>query len=141
MQIIIDEWYEFVILALTILGSLFIVYLIIKLIISSNKKIKGYGLEIGGTMECTTYVQEHSKSLVEIKEQLLLMESERKLAREENSLANKTIQIEIKLIASALDGMLEAFQINKIGNGNLEKARKSLSKCYDTQDEYLINQL
>jgi hypothetical protein len=69
------------------------------------------------------------------------MDDERKLARNESSETNRAIQLMIKKLAISQDAMIEAMQINKIGNGNLEKARIALASCYDTQDKYLINQL
>jgi hypothetical protein len=69
------------------------------------------------------------------------MEKLRNEARMENSESNQTLHLMMRQLLISQDAILEAMQINKIGNGNLEKARKALSSCFDIQDKYLINQL
>ena len=59
----------------------------------------------------------------------------------ERSEAGKLNQILFKNILTTQDALLEAFQKAELGNGNLEKARKLISKSFDLKDNYLINQL
>ena len=90
-------------------------------------------------MQCATL--ECTKRFDNIEALLRLGEEERNKARAENSESNKVSQTMIKLIMTTFDAVLEALQANKIGNGNIEKARKLLSACSDVQDKYLIDQL
>jgi len=130
MNIVIDDWYDFVLVAGIIFGTLFIVYLIIKLILN-NGGIKMKGLNIGkSNFPCA----EHTILFKEIKETLLKMDSER-------SEASKLNQKLFKNILISQDALIEAFQKANIGNGNLEKSRKLISKSFDLKDEYLVNQL
>jgi hypothetical protein len=140
----VDDWWEMVILGGIILGSLLIVYLIVKLVIK-NGGIRMKNLKVGQNDKsippCFSYVAEHTGILHELKNTLIEMEKERTMARKENSESNKATQRMIKSLAGAMDGMVEALQINKIGNGNLEVVRKNLASCYDIQNDYLINNL
>jgi soluble cytochrome b562 len=92
-------------------------------------------------VECSEYVKEHTTILIGLQKSLLDMEKHREEARKENSEINKTTQTMFKLLMTSQDAMLEAFQKNNIGNGNIEKARKILSSCFDMRDEYLTSQL
>ena len=126
----VDDWWEMLIIGITVLGILFIIYLIIKLIIN-NGGIKMKGFNLGkGNLPCI----EHTSILKELKETLVQMNSER-------SEAGKLNQILFKNILTTQDALLEAFQKAELGNGNLEKARKLISKSFDLKDSYLINQL
>ena len=143
MQIIIDDWWEMVVVGIIILSSLFVILLIIKQFFNHGGTVKTKNLKIGESKQdinCSHYI-EHTKIFEELKNTLIEMEKQRKIAREENSETNKTIQIMFRTLATSMDGLIEAFQKNNIGNGNLEKARKNLSKLYGIQDDYLINNL
>jgi ABC-type transport system involved in cytochrome bd biosynthesis fused ATPase/permease subunit len=141
----VDDWWEMIIVGLVILGSLYIILLIIRQFFNNGGKVKTKNIEIEQQEKlnppCFDYVAGHTLLLNEMKNTLITMEKERKLAREENSETNKTTQTMFKTLARSMDGLIEAFQKNNIGNGNLEKARKGLAKMYDIQDGYLINQL
>jgi soluble cytochrome b562 len=144
MQFIIDDWYEMLIIGCILLLALWIIYETIKVFFSNGGKVKTKGATIMGSnkeVECSEYVKEHTTILINMQKSLLDMEKHRDEARKENSETNKAIQAMFKTLAMSMDGLIEAFQKNNIGNGNLEKARKSLSKMYDIQDGYLINQL
>jgi hypothetical protein len=126
----VDDWWEMIILGIIIIGALFILYLIIKLIIT-NGGIKTKGLNIGkNNLPCN----EHTKTLQDINKTLLKMDSER-------SEASRLNQILFKNILTSQDALIEAFQKSNIGNGNLEKARKLISNSFDIKDDYLVNQL
>jgi hypothetical protein len=130
MNIVIDDWWEMIIAGIIVLGILFIVYLIIKLILN-NGGIKMKGLNIGkNNFPCT----EHTQLFMELKTTLLKMDSER-------SEASKLNQKLFKNILTSQDALIEAFQKSNIGNGNLEKARKLISNSFDIKDDYLVNQL
>jgi hypothetical protein len=138
----VDDWWEMLIVGSVVVGSLFIIYLIVKLIIK-NGGIRMKNLKVGQQekLPCINYVTEHTTILNELKNTLVVMENERKSAREENSITNQATQKMIKSLAGAMDGMVEALQMNKIGNGNLEIVRKNLASCYNIQNDYLINNL
>ena len=132
MNIIIDDWWEMIIAGIIIIGVLFMLYKIVKLIISNGIKVNTKNLKIGGNM---------NDDITEIKNILKSMEGERIKARAEISESNKNTQKMFRLVITSIDSLMEAFQQNKIGNGNIEKGRKLIAQCYDLQDEYLINQL
>jgi hypothetical protein len=139
----VDDWWEMLIIGIILLGALFIIYKIIKQFFNHGGKVKvksGNDIIIGEDDSCNINI-DCNKRFDVIESTLKLMELQRSDARIENSNTNKMIQKEIKSIAGTLDAILEALQINKIGNGNLEKARKKLALCYDTQDDYLIDRL
>jgi|WetSurMetagenome_2_1015567.scaffolds.fasta_scaffold340432_2 hypothetical protein len=69
------------------------------------------------------------------------MNKERTAARARAAEAEQTTQSMFKKVLVSIDGILEALQAAKIGNGNLERARLSLRECGDERDQYLIDQL
>jgi soluble cytochrome b562 len=139
----IDDWWEMIIAGVVIIGVLIVIYFIIKQFFNHGGNVKYNGIEIkkGDELPCINYVTEHSKMLVDLQATLTEMEKQRKDARIENSESNKVVQIMFRTLAISIDGLIEAFQKNNVGNGNLEKARKNLAKLYDVQDKYLIDQL
>ncbi len=139
----IDEWYEWLIVGVTLIIALLIIYYIIKQFFENGGRVKTKGATImgGNKIECTEYVKEHTAILIGLQKSLLEMEKHRDEARKENSETNKATQTMIKLLMTSQDAMLEAFQKNNIGNGNIEKARKILSSCFDMRDAYLTSQL
>jgi hypothetical protein len=144
MQFIIDDWYEMVIAGIILLTALSIIYSIIKIIITHGGKVQLKGATIMGEQnenECSEYVKEHTTILMGLKKSLLEMENNREEARKEYSESNKTNQKMFKLLMTSQDAMLEAFQKNNIGNGNIEKSRKALALCFDIRENYLTDQL
>jgi len=139
MQIILDDWYEFIIVGIFLLLALYVIYLIVKMILNSNAKLKIKGATIMGN-DCE-YVTEHEKILIELRDSLKKMDESRLEARKENSDNNKVTHVLIKNLLLSQDALMEAFQYNNIGNGNLEKARKLIAASITTQDTYLIGQL
>jgi hypothetical protein len=138
----VDDWWEMLIMGLIVLASLGIIYLIIKQFFSHGGKVKVKGAEITGELEESKFpCDDHIQLLNDITSKLIEMDEERKQARMENSETNKAVIKMIKQLSISQDAILEAMQMNKVGNGNLDKARKALANCYDTQDAYLINQL
>ena len=89
------------------------------------------GLNIGkNNFPCA----EHTILFKELKDTLIKMDKER-------SEASKLNQVLFRNILTSQDALIEAFQKSNIGNGNLEKARKLISKSFDLKDDYLVNQL
>lgn len=130
MQIIIDDWYDFILVGVVIISSLLIVYLIVKLILN-NGGVKMKNFNLGkSNFPCV----EHTKILSELKDTLIKM-------NEERSEASKLNQKLFKNILTSQDAIIEALQSAKIGNGHLEDARKLISTSFDLKDNYLINQL
>lgn len=143
MQFTIDTWDEWLIAGITIISSLIVLYFLVRLLVKNNVKIKTKGGTImgGKQIECSDYVKEHTQLLLEMRESLKIMESNRLEARKENSETNKVTQILIKNLLLSQDALMEAFQKNNIGNGNLERARKIIANSIEVQDKYLIDQL
>lgn len=140
----LDTMPEIVVAGIVVLGLALIIWGIIKMIIRRGGKLKIKGMEIsedGGDLPCMGYVKEHSDLLAAINETLSKMEAQREDARKENSESNKITLQMIRHILTCQDAMLEALQKSNIGNGNIEKARKSIALCYDARDQYLVDQL
>jgi hypothetical protein len=142
MSVVMDDWWEFLIAGIILLSSLGIIYATIKVFFSKGGKIKVKGTELTGNVpECAEYVQEHTKLLVDLEKKVDYMEHNYEKYSKETCEANKVTQTLIKTILISLDALMEAFQSSHIGNGNLEKARKLISQCAESQDSYLIAQL
>jgi hypothetical protein len=141
----LDSVPKIIIAGIVLLSSLGIVYAMISLLVSSKAKAKIRGVEIDASGEvklpCIDYVKEHSDLLTRIGATLEKMESQREAARAENSESAKVTHRMFKHILTCQDAMLEAMQKSNIGNGNIEKARQSIAKCYDVQDKYLVDQI
>jgi hypothetical protein len=71
MNIVIDDWWEMIILGLVVLSAMYILYLIIKQFFNHGGKVKTKDLIIGELKEneplCANYINEHSKKLDELK--------------------------------------------------------------------------
>jgi hypothetical protein len=142
MSVVMDDWWEFLIAGIILLSALGIIYATIKVFFSKGGKIKVKGTEVmGSEPECAEYVKEHTQLLVDLQKKVDDMETNYEKYSKESCEANKVTQTFIKTILISLDALMEAFQANHIGNGNLEKARKLASQCAESQDSYLIAQL
>lgn len=145
MNIVIDDWWEMIITGIIILGMMYLLYLIIKQFFNHGGKVKTKDLIIGELKEDeptrVNYINEHSKKLDDLNNKFIEMEKLRNEARMKNNESNKALHLMMRQLLISQDAILEAMIINKIGNGNLEKARKVLSSCFDIQDKYLISQL
>lgn len=144
MSIVIDDWWEFLIVGAILLSALGILYVIIKVFFSKGGKIKMKGTELSGNVnlpDCAEYVKEHTTLLIDMQKKVDEIESNYEKYSKESCEANKVTQTLIKTILISLDALMEAFQASHIGNGNLEKARRLISQCAESQDSYLIAQL
>ncbi len=141
MSIIMDDWWEFLIAGIILISSLGIVYATIKVFFAKGGKIKVKGTEVGNLPECAEYVQEHTQLLIDMQKKVGEIENNYERYSKESCEANKVTQTLIKTILVSLDALMEAFQASHIGNGNLEKARRLIAQCAESQDSYLIAQL
>ena len=67
MNIMINDWWEMVIVGIVLLLSLYIIYLIVRLFLTKGGKLKLKGAEImGNNLDCSDYVKEHTQLLTDM---------------------------------------------------------------------------